>query len=256
MDIKEISFQLYTARKFSPYRNIFEFISSSGIKNIELFALSDFDEKEVKDLLQEFNLTSLSAHISFESLERLDVILNKLNYLNIKHAIIPAPKAIPDKDFEDFFKISENDWINFAKEISKYIKIFNDNGISLGYHNHSFEFKVLPNGKYPIEYIIDENENLNFEIDLGWTIAGNADPIDWINRYKNQIIACHLKDFYSDKNMLDHDNQSSIGEGFINWKELLSKISETPCEVIAIEHDDPKDYKIYITKSLQYLSKI
>ena len=58
------------------------------------------------------------------------------------------------------------------------------------------------------------------------------------------------------ENMLDHENQSSIGEGFINWIDLLKKISETPCEVIAIEHDDPKDYKSYITKSLEYLLKI
>ena len=256
MNINQISFQLYTARRFTPYRSIFEFISSTGIKNIELFALSDFDEIEIKDMLQEYNLTSLSAHISFESLEQIDIILNKLKYLNIKHAIIPAPKAIPGKEFEDFFKISEDKWIKLAKEISKNIKIFNDNGFSLGYHNHSFEFNALPNGKYPIEYILDENEELKFEIDLGWTTAGNANPFEWIDKYKNQIIACHLKDFYSNENMLDHKNQSSIGEGFINWKELLSKISETPCEVIAIEHDDPKDYKTYIKKSLEYLLKV
>ncbi len=256
MNINQISFQLYTARKFTPYRKIFEFISSAGINNIELFALSDFDEKEIKDLLQEFNLTSLSAHISFESLEQIEVILSKLKYLNIKYAIIPAPKAIPGKEFEDFFKLSEEEWINFSKEISAKIKIFNDNGFTLGYHNHSFEFNVLSNGKYPMEYIMDENENLKFEIDLGWTVAGRANPIDWINKYKHQIIACHLKDFSSSKNMLDHNNQCSIGEGFINWKELLTKISETPCEVIAIEHDDPKDYKEYITKSLEYLLNI
>ncbi len=256
MNINQISFQLYTARRFTPYRSIFEFISSTGIKNIELFALSDFDEIEIKDMLQEYNLTSLSAHISFESLEQIDIILNKLKYLNIKHAIIPAPKAIPGKEFEDFFKISEDEWIKLAKEISKNIKIFNDNGFSLGYHNHSFEFNALSNGKYPIEYILDENEELKFEIDLGWTTAGNANPFEWIDKYKNQIIACHLKDFYSNENMLDHENQSSIGEGFINWKELLSKISETPCEVIAIEHDDPKDYKTYIKKSLEYLLKV
>ena len=43
----DISFQLYTARKFEPYKNIFEHIASTGIKNVELFALSDFDEKEL-----------------------------------------------------------------------------------------------------------------------------------------------------------------------------------------------------------------
>ena len=256
MNINKISFQLYTARKFTPYRNIFEYIHSTGIKNIELFALSDFDEIELKDLLQEFKLTSLSAHISFESLKDIDLILSKLKYLNIKHAIIPAPRAIPGKEFEDFFKISEEEWINFARDISNKVKVFNDNNFTLGYHNHSFEFNKLPSGKYPIEYILDENQNLKFEIDLGWATAGNANSLEWIDKYNNQIIACHLKDFYSSENMLDHNNQSSIGEGFINWRELLNKISETPCEIIAIEHDDPKDYKKYVTNSLEYLSKI
>ena len=99
----DVSVQLYTARKFQPYKDIFEFISSTGIKNIELFALSDFDEKELKDLLQEFGLSSMSAHISYESFENLESIISKIKYLNIKHAIIPAPRAIPGKDFKDFF---------------------------------------------------------------------------------------------------------------------------------------------------------
>ena len=252
----DVSVQLYTTRKFQPYKDIFEFISSTGIKNIELFALSDFDEKELKDLLQEFGLSSMSAHISYESFENLESIISKIKYLNIKHAIIPAPRAIPGKDFKDFFNLTENEWIHFSKDISNKIKIFSDNGLTLGYHNHSFEFDKLPSGKFPMELILDENEKLKFEIDLGWTAAGKQNPGDWIDKYKNQIIACHLKDFYSDNDMLNHANQVSIGEGFINWKELLNKISKTPCEVIAIEHDDPKDYKDYINKSLEYLIKI
>ena len=243
MNKSDISFQLYTARKFEPYKNIFEFISSTGIKNIELFALSDFDEIELKDLLQEFNLTSISAHISFESLENLQDIIKKVKFLNIKHAIIPAPRAVTGKEFKDFFNLNESEWIDFAREISNKIEIFNDNGLTLGYHNHSFEFIQLPNGKYPMELILDQDENLKFEIDLGWATAGKVNPIKWIEKYKNRIIACHLKDFYSDDDMLNHGNQSSIGAGFINWKILLDKIFLTPCEVISIEHDDPKDLK-------------
>lgn len=256
MNKANISFQLYTARKFQPFKDVLNYIASTGIKNVELFALADFDEKELKDLLEQNNLTSISAHVSLESFENLQNLLNKIKYLNIKHVIVPAPKAIPGKNFEEFFNLSENDWINLGKEISNYIKVFKDNDLTLGYHNHSFEFIKLSSGKYPMELILDQNENLKFEIDLGWATAGKVNPGDWIEKYKNRIIACHLKDFYTNNDMLNHSNQSSIGEGFINWKELLFKISTTPCEVIAIEHDDPNNYKEYIKKSLDYLMKI
>ena len=57
-------------------------------------------------------------------LKDLNDTINKIKYLNIRHAIIPAPKAIPGKDFQEFFNLNESEWIQFAREISKYIKIF------------------------------------------------------------------------------------------------------------------------------------
>ena len=135
--------------------------------------------------------------------------------------------------------------------------MFEDNGLTLGYHNHSFEFNKLPSGKMPIECILDHNENLKFEIDLGWTVAGKQDPLIWIKKYANRIIACHLKDFYSkDKDLQDYKEQSPIGDGFIDWSTILSEIKKTNCEIYAIEHDDPIDYKEYTIKSLQNLEHI
>ena len=59
--------------------------------------------------------------------------------------------------------------------------------MTLGYHNHAFEFNKLPSGKMPMECILDHNENLKYEIDLGWVLAGKADPIFWIKKYASRI---------------------------------------------------------------------
>ena len=78
-----------------------------------------------------------------------------------------------------------------------------------------------------------------------------------LKKYKNKIIGCHLKDFYDQsKNLLKHDEQSAVGDGFIDWPKLLGEVKKTPCEVFVLEHDDPKDYKEYTTKSLEYLDTI
>ena len=74
----------------------------------------------------------------------------------------------PGGKFSSLFDKTEEEWNEFGKSLSSYVKIFQDNGINLGYHNHSFEFNPLPSGKMPIECILDHNEDLKFEIDLGW----------------------------------------------------------------------------------------
>ena len=114
---------------------------------------------------------------------------------------------------------------DFGKKLSSYVKIFEDNGMTLGYHNHAFEFNMLPSGKMPIECILEHNEKLKYEIDIGWVVAGKADPIFWIKKFASRIIACHLKDFSSpDNNLIDHDSQCAIGNGFIDWKSILYEI--------------------------------
>ena len=50
MNKKHISLQVYSARNFKPYNNIFKFLSEQGIHNVELFEVETFDE--IKDLLE------------------------------------------------------------------------------------------------------------------------------------------------------------------------------------------------------------
>ena len=255
MEKKNISFQVYTARNFKPYEGILKFLSASGIQNIELFEVEAFDE--IKDLLEKYNLTAKSSHIGFDTLKNSKQIISSLQKLNVKHAIIPCPTGKPGGKFEAIFDKNEKEWNEFGKELSSYINIFEDNGITLGYHNHAFEFNKLPSGKMPMECILDHNEKLKYEIDLGWVVAGKADPIYWIKKYASRIIACHLKDFSSiDLDLISHDSQCAVGDGFIDWSSLIHEVKKTNCEVFALEHDDPKDYKEYLLKSIENLKDI
>ena len=255
MHKNQISLQVYTARNFKPYENIFKFLSECGLRNLELFEIEAFDETKV--LLEKYNLTAKSSHISFDKLKNTKEIISSLKKLNVKHAIIPCPLGKPGGKFEEIFNKNENEWNLFGKELSSYVKIFEDNGLTLGYHNHAFEFYKLPSGKMPIECILDHNENLKYEIDLGWVVAGKADPIFWTKKYASRIIACHIKDFISsDNDLLDHESQCAIGEGFIDWKSVIKEIEKTSCKIYAIEHDNPKNYMEYVSKSLNYLTSL
>ena len=266
MDKKQISLQIYTARHFKPYDDIFKFLADLGINKVELFEVDTFDE--TKNLMDKYNITSPSTHLGFKTLEDTNTIINSLKKLSIKHAIVPSPVGKPGGKFESIFDKTEEEWNQFGIELSSYVQIFEDNGLTLGYHNHSFEFNPLPSGKMPIECILDHSENLKFEIDLGWVVAGKADPIFWTKKYASKIIACHIKDFFSPRakiidfkdldfeKLMNHDSQSAIGDGFIDWKPVLDEVKKTDCEIFALEHDDPKDYKEYVIRSVNFLDNL
>ena len=255
MEKKQISLQVYTARNFKPYENIFRFLSENGLQNVELFEVEAFDE--TKYLLEKYNLTAKSSHIGFDTLKNTKDIISRLQKLNVKHAIIPCPTGKPGGKFEAIFDKNEEEWNDFGKELSSYVEVFEDHGITLCYHNHAFEFNKLPSGKMPMECILDHNENLKYEIDLGWIVAGKADPIFWIKKYASRIIACHLKDFSSaDKDLISHDSLCVIGNGFIDWKVVLNEVKKTGCEIFILEHDDPKDYKSYVKESIKFLESL
>ena len=69
MEKKQISLQVYSARNFKPYEDIFKFLSEEGMKNVELFEVEAFNE--TKELLDKYNLISLSSHIGFDTLIQL-----------------------------------------------------------------------------------------------------------------------------------------------------------------------------------------
>ena len=256
MNKNDISIQLYTVRNFQPYSEIFNFFFESGITNIELFGLESLDIEDFNNIIGSYNISSKSSHFSFEALDEPLNIIERAKKMNIQHVIVPAPPIRGD-NFKDQFSMNEEDWTIFGKNLSSYVSIFEDFGLTLGYHNHSYEFIPLPSGKLPIECIMDHNDNLKFEIDLGWAIAGGVDPNPWIMEYSKKIIACHLKDFFDkDKDMLDHNNQSAVGDGFIDWKKIINCVKQTNCELFILEHDNPKDYKDYTLRSLKNLRDI
>ncbi|HEX3008480.1 MAG TPA: sugar phosphate isomerase/epimerase [Bacteroidales bacterium] len=95
------------------------------------------------------------------------------------------------------------DVFNQAGEIAK------SAGIKWGYHNHSGEFKRLSkdNPNQTGEYIRQRGdivydlllqgtnpELVLFEMDVYWTIMGQADPLEYFAKYPNRFPILHIKD--------------------------------------------------------------
>ena len=267
MNRNQVTMQLYTTRKFQPYEPIFKFLSESGIKNIELFDLDKIDLDNFKSMMEENSISIKSSHISFQAITNTEETISRMKYLNIKHAIVPSVPEKFSKDFASNFDLDEDTWNNFGKDLSSYVQTYEDNGLTLGYHNHSFEFRPLPSGKLPIECMMDHNENLKMELDLGWAVAGKADPLDWIEKYKNKNeLTVTFDDGFSNtlsSELLRVESPSAEVQGHgPNQKKTPSQKSRVVIEdiepvgnyAVAIKFDDGHNTGIFSWSYLQKLS--
>ena len=50
MNKQEISIQLYIAKNFKPYDNIFKFLSEQGFQNVELFEVEEAEKEKIYNL--------------------------------------------------------------------------------------------------------------------------------------------------------------------------------------------------------------
>lgn len=71
----------------------------------------------------------------------------------------------------------------------------NAKGIRFGYHNHAGEFNTLE-GEVIYDFMLENTdpEKVFFQIDLYWAFAGNADPVDYFERYPGRFELWHVKD--------------------------------------------------------------
>jgi sugar phosphate isomerase/epimerase len=99
-------------------------------------------------------------------------------------------------------------WIPHAEgplsmsDANKAVEVFNragkvlaENGISLCYHMHGYEFTAAPAGTVFDEMVKGcDPRYINFELDVYWAKQGSQDPLALLKKYPNRFPLLHLKD--------------------------------------------------------------
>jgi sugar phosphate isomerase/epimerase len=81
------------------------------------------------------------------------------------------------------------------------------------------------------------------EMDIGWVVAGGADPVAYLNKYPTRFHSLHIKDLKSDgiPNTNGKMVSAIIGKGIVDWKKLLPAVHKTKVERCFLEIEEPYD---------------
>lgn len=227
----KIAAQLYTIRDFTKTpRDIaasLKKIKQLGYGAVQLSALGPIEPEELKRILDGEGLIVCVTHTPYER------ICNEMDKVIYEHHLWGA-KYIAIGSMPSEYRNAQG-FSKFAEEASEVARKLKANGFTFGYHNHSFELEKFGNHTgLDILYEKSDPEVFTAEIDTYWIQHGGGDPASWIRKLKGRVPLVHLKDMgiFEGKQMM-----TEVGEGNLNWQEILKACNEADVKWYIIEQD-------------------
>lgn len=239
-----VSFQLYSARNFTPWAEVYARLAALGYQQVEGFPPLLEDAAGTRADLDAAGLTMPSAHVGLDALEGdLPAILDAAATLGLHHVFCP------------FIEIGDRatdraGWEALARRLARIGERIAEAGLQFGWHNHDFEFVSLPDGSLPMEILLDTAPKLTWEADIAWVIRGGQDPLDWIARHGSRIAAAHVKDIAPEGQNAAEDGWADLGHGTVDWAAITAALRDAGCDLFVIEHDNPSDLDRFASRSI------
>ena len=263
-----IALQLYTIRDAmaTDVPGSLKKVADAGYKYIELAGYSDgmfygYAPADFKKLVNDLGMEILSSHTQVEAqgitLENAQKMAADHAQLNVKYCI--QPWVVEEaRTTIDSYKKMVADW-------NKVGSIMKAQGIQFGYHNHNFEFDTVE-GKIPYFDIMlaELDKNLvTMEIDLFWTTKAGQNPVEIFKKYPGRFQLFHMKDMYTKEapyyTTVGEDDFAPVGEGVINFKEILAAGDIAGLKYMVVEQDLSRDgdpFKDILTSITNLKTKI
>jgi sugar phosphate isomerase/epimerase len=244
----QISLQLYTVREQTA-RDMpvtLRKISEIGYPAVEFAGYGDLAPHDLKIILDDLGLFASGVHVPLDSWEtNPETVLADLHALGCTHAVLPS--APPDR------RGDEASVARLAQDLNRWGKLCRQEGVTLSYHNHDFEFAPL-GGTTMWDVLIRETDPrvVGLELDLYWIKYAGTDPETVLRDVGDRVSLVHLKDMAPDDTLSD----LPVGEGTLPWSVLLEAADAAGVEWFIAEQDNPRDALEDVKTSLQYLRSL
>ena len=243
--VNRIGLQLYSLRNemASDFDGTLQKVADLGYTEMQFAGYHGRSPEQVKKILDQLGLSSPAAHVSLELIkEDLDNQIDIAQKIGQKYLVVPS---IPtdERTLSHYEKHAET--LNKAGEKCK------DAGLTIAYHNHSFEFETQNNDTgYDYLLSLTDTSLVSFELDLYWAINANVDPISIFKKNPGRFPMVHVKDRNTEGQMVD------VGRGVIDFSEIFSHSETAGIQHYFVEHDYPDDGINSIAYSYETVSNI
>lgn len=243
----ELTYQLYSSRKFPHLANTLAMLAGMGYVSVEGYSALYADDALVADLVRHLEgsgLTMPSGHFSLDMIETETAkVLDIAGALGIRTICVPHIAADRRPD-------TGGGWEAFGRRVAEAGKPIRDAGLHFSWHNHDFEFIPTDDGALPQAAIFEGAPDLEWEADLAWVVRGGGDALKAFADFADRISAVHLKDIAPAGQANGEDGWADFGAGTVNWAGLIGALKTSPVRLWIVEHDNPSDDRRFAEASL------
>jgi sugar phosphate isomerase/epimerase len=214
---KPIGVQLYSVR-FECEKDLpgtIAAVAKMGYQGVEFAGYYNRSAKELRRVLDDNGLKCCGTHIGLDTLmgAQLPATIEFNKTIGNEFLIVPG---LPEQR-----TASRKAWLETAQTFNIIAGKLKPEGMRVGYHNHSIEFKPL-DGELPWDtFFSHTDKDVIMQIDIGNALEGGADPIPFIRKYPGRAATVHVKE-YSKSNP-----EAYVGEGDVKWKDLFALLEKS-----------------------------
>lgn len=249
----EMGLQVYSLRnqfKQDGVADTFKTIQGWNLNNLEaagdLYGLSIY---EYKNELVKHDLQVVSVDTNYEEVrDNPMAVAYKAAFYGAKYATF---YWIPHEG-----KFSFDDAKKAVDIMNASGKILQQNGVTLQYHPHGYEFFPHEDGTL-LDYMLQNVTEAEFQMDVFWIKNGGGDPVDYLQRYPGRFKTLHLKDRAhgtenTESGHQDVETNVILGEGDVGIEAVVAEAKKQGIKYFFIE-DESSRVELQIPESIKYL---
>jgi sugar phosphate isomerase/epimerase len=240
-----IGINLYTVRAAMErdFAGTVRAVAAIGYPGVETAGFPGSTPQAARRLFDELGLTVLAAHEKLPVGERQNEVLDTMAALGCKRLVCAWQPPELFQTLDGIRRVC--DLLTEANAVAR------AHGLSLGYHNHWFEFALLDGRTAHQHLAACLPADVFFEIDTYWVKVAGQDPAAVVAELGPRAPLLHIKDGPGTRGA----PMLPVGEGVMDFPALLAAAGDVP-EWLVVELDEyAGDMLEAVRRSYEYLKE-
>jgi len=225
-----------------------------GFTNVELAGYYGMTAQQFRAELDKAGLKAVSMHIEYKTArDKMDEVIRDAKILGVEDVGVPWIKS----------PFTKADCLQAIQVFNQAGEKLAANGLRFFYHVHGYEFVPNEGEQGTLFDLLVAKTNprfVGFQLDTYHVAYPGQDPAKLLQKYPGRFLSLHLKDLRKgvvgdDSGAFKEKDATPIGQGAINWPELLKAAQKEGVKWYIIE-DETTAVWAGIQESLKYLEGV